>query len=244
MPTRDGLVLSLAGIAETLAISIPTLLDAARGRLTREACDARLARWSETLLRQAGVQLEVTGEPPRAGERAFMVMSNHRSLYDVPVLFASFPGPLRMVAKSELFRVPVWGPAMRAAEFIAVDRAGGPGALDDLRRAKGVIERGVSVWIAPEGTRSRDGSLGPFKSGGFRLALELACPILPVAIAGTEQIFPAKGARVRRGARVQVHYGAPVDTDVFGDSRKAELVAEVRGQIAAALGGLEQKRAR
>lgn len=233
---KHGLALSLAGVAETLSISIPTVLEAAVGKLTTELCDQRLARWAERLLTQAEVELHVHGRDKLEPGETYVVMSNHQSLYDVPVLFRAYPGRLRMVAKSELFRVPIWGRAMRVAGFIEVDRQHKARAIQSLARAKDVLDGGVSVWIAPEGTRSRSGVLGPFKSGGFMLALDTGHKILPVAVRGTAGILPAKGALVQRGAIVHVHFGDPIDPQSFGRERRSELIATVRSQIAALLG--------
>src|SRR5690606_25848764 len=108
-------------MAETLAISAPTLVEAMVGRVRRPVCDERLDRWSRRLLQQAEVTLDVRGYERVPQDETFILMSNHRSLYDIPVLFQAFPRTLRMVAKSELFRVPIWGPAMRVAGFIEVD---------------------------------------------------------------------------------------------------------------------------
>jgi len=231
----DGLALSLAGIAETLAISVPTVAEAALGRLTMESCDRRLARWSRRVLAQAGASIRVSGQENLVAGRTYVVMSNHRSLYDVPVLFSAYPGRLRMVAKTELFKVPIWGRAMRVAGFIEVDRQRAERAIESLRRAKQVLDGGTSVWIAPEGTRSKTGELGRFKSGGFMLALETSHAILPVALRGTEQILPAKGARVRRGAEVEVRFGTPIDPAAYGLDRRGALIDAVRTEIASML---------
>lgn len=230
-----GFVLALSGMAETLAISIPTVIEAARGTLTSDACDVRLRRWAARILAQADARIEIAGVTHLEPGTAYVVMSNHRSLYDVPVLFHGYPAPLRMVAKSELFQVPVWGRAMRVAGFIDVDRKDSGRAIASLKRAKGVLDSGISVWIAPEGTRSRSGALGAFKTGGFMLALETGHKILPVALRGTEHILPADGALVRRGARVSVKFGAPIDPAPFGKSGRTALIARVRDEISALL---------
>ena len=228
--------LALRGMGETLAISVPTLVDAVSGRLSMETCDARLDRWARRLLQQAEVELEVRGRENIPAGETFVVMSNHRSLYDIPVLFAAFPARLRMVTKTELFRVPVWGRAMRAAGFIEVDRKNRERAIESLKAARVTLDSGVNVWIAPEGTRSRTGELGEFKRGGFMLALDTARRIVPVAIRGSEQILAADGAQVHKGARVTAEFGAPIDASAFGAERKDELIAAVRGAIEAMLG--------
>src|SRR6266542_1422355 len=201
-----SLLVSLTGIAETLAIIAPTVIDAIRGRVTIERCDARLRGWAKRLLDHAEVS-RIVHNPERAGtDEVFIVMSNHRSLYDVPLLFESFPRTLRMVTKRELFRVPIWGPAMREAGFIEMDRDNRVRAKEGIEVAKARLTQGINVWIAPEGTRSRSGELGAFKTGGFRLALGTGLRVLPVGIRGTEKVLPADGVRVNRGATVELEF--------------------------------------
>ena len=162
-------------------------------------------------------------------------MSNHQSLYDIPVLYRTLPLRLRMVAKAELFRIPIWAQAMRAAGFIELDRSARERAIESLERAKAAIERGTSIWIAPEGTRSQDGSLGAFKLGGFHLAAGAGARILPVTVSGTRAILPAKGARVTPGAEVRVTVHAPVDPADYGGEVTDPLVQAVRRAIESAL---------
>jgi 1-acyl-sn-glycerol-3-phosphate acyltransferase len=222
---------SLSAVIETLAISAPTVVDAARGRLTVELCDARLRRWAKRLLDQAGVSRVVRRPELAAASEVFVLMSNHRSLYDVPLLFESFPRTLRMVTKTELFRVPIWGSAMHQAGFIELDRKNASRAREGIVAARERLAQGINVWIAPEGTRTRSGELGPFKGGGFRLAIGAGLRILPVAIRGTEKILPADGVLVRRGASVELEFGEPVDPAAFGESRREDLMNAVRSSI-------------
>src|SRR5262249_54559282 len=121
--------------------------------------------------------------------------------------------------------------AMRAAGFIEVDRKNRQRAIASLKAARATLDGGVDVWIAPEGTRSRTGALGPFKQGGFVLAIETARRILPVAIRGPEHPLPADGARVAAGARVEVELGEPIDATEFGEARRPDLVAHVRSTL-------------
>jgi 1-acyl-sn-glycerol-3-phosphate acyltransferase len=230
-----SLYVSLSGIAHTLAISVPTVIDAVRGQVTVERCDARLKRWATGLLDHAEVSRVVLNLERVPADETFILMSNHKSLYDVPLLIESFPRTLRMVTKSELFRVPIWGPAMREAGFIEIDRKDSQRAKEGLEVAKTRLAEGINVWIAPEGTRSRSGELGRFKSGGFRLAVATGFRILPVAIRGTEKILRADGVLVNRGASVELEFAEPVDPAPFGDGRRAELMTAVRDTIAAML---------
>jgi 1-acyl-sn-glycerol-3-phosphate acyltransferase len=230
-----GLYVSLSGIAHTLAISVPTVIDAVRGQVTIERCDARLRKWATSLLDHAQVSRTVHHLARVPADETFILMSNHKSLYDVPLLIESFPRTLRMVTKAELFRVPIWGPAMREAGFIEIDRNDSARAKEALEVAKTRLHEGINVWIAPEGTRSRSGELGAFKSGGFRLAMATGVRIVPVAIRGTEKILKADGVVVSRGASVEIEFAAPVDPKSFGNGKRANLVTSVRETIASML---------
>jgi 1-acyl-sn-glycerol-3-phosphate acyltransferase len=200
--------------------------------------EERLAWWSAKLLRDARVTLAITGcDNAGDGSEPLVVMSNHQSLYDIPVLFQSGLGRLRMVTKAELFKVPVWGPAMKASGFIRIDRGDREQAVGALREeGRALLASGTRVWIAPEGTRSMTGKLGRFKSGGFRMALEQGVRILPVAIEGTRDVLPAKGVVVQTGARVKVTILPPLDPAAYGVERRRALMTEVRRAIGDALG--------
>jgi 1-acyl-sn-glycerol-3-phosphate acyltransferase len=153
------------------------------------------------------------------------------------VLFQSVPGRLRMVAKSELFMVPIWGKAMLEAGFIRIDRSDQAQAIGALRDLGGqLLASGTRVWIAPEGTRSKTGEIGSFKSGGFRMALDAKVRILPVAIDGTRHVLPAKGVVVHRGKRVTATLLPPIDPAAYGADRRKELADDVRRALLGALG--------
>lgn len=190
--------------AWSLEISVPTVLEALAGRARRDLCDERIARWSRRMVDEVGARIEVIGREHLEDRSPAVVMSNHQSHYDIPVLYRILPGSVRMVAKKELFRIPVFGAALRAAEFIEVDRGDRAKAIESLKGARRLIESGITVWIAPEGTRSLDGRLGAFKKGGFILAEEADVPILPVSIDGTRRILPAKTSRIQYGQQVRV----------------------------------------
>ncbi|HEU5073333.1 MAG TPA: lysophospholipid acyltransferase family protein [Polyangiaceae bacterium] len=218
-------------VVSTAKISVPTLVEAARGKLDPKTCDERLDQWSRSLLEDAKIQLTVRGLEHAVSDENFVVMSNHQSLYDIPVLFQALRRRIRMVAKRELFRVPVWGRAMRAAGFIEVDRDDHERAVESLRRAADAIEHGNDVWIAPEGTRSRDGSLQPFRKGGFHLALAAGARILPVSIDGTRRVLEARGFRVHPGASVRVSVHLPLDPRAHSANEIEELMTRVRESI-------------
>jgi 1-acyl-sn-glycerol-3-phosphate acyltransferase len=222
-------------VVQTLRISTPTVVESLLGRVDREVCDARLVSWSRKLLERAHVALEIRGREHVAAGEVYLVMSNHHSLYDIPVLFQAFPGTLRMVAKTELFRVPIWGAAMRASGFVEIDRGHRERARESLRLARErMCRERISIWIAPEGTRSRDGRLGAFKKGPFHLAVDAGLPVLPATIVGTFQVLQKGGERVARGAPVRVTFHPPIDPATYGGDRDA-LSADVRRAIASAM---------
>ncbi len=206
-----GLVHSLRIVADMARLTAPSIIEAARGRLKRDAIDER-ARWfARRVVHTLEVNLAVSGGERVSPDETYVYMSNHQSHLDIPMLYATLPSPtIRMLGKTELFRIPLWGPALRAAEFIEVDRANPRRARESVQRAAELVRNGVCVYLAPEGTRSRDGRIGPLKKGGFHLALATGVPIVPVALRGTIDILP-RGARLAQpGKTVHVHIGAPI----------------------------------
>lgn len=219
--------------AHTLRASVPTMLDGLLGRVDRGVIDRRIDVWSRALLDELGVRVRIHGAENLRGWTPAVVMSNHQSHYDIPVLFQVIPAPLRMIAKAELSRIPIWGRAMRAAGIVFVDRGDRARAIASLELAKRELAQGVSIWIAPEGTRSRDGALGPFKKGGFVLAEEVGAGIVPVTISGTREVLPANSLDTRCGVEVQVTVHPRVDPRAYPD--RDALIAAVRARIASAL---------
>jgi 1-acyl-sn-glycerol-3-phosphate acyltransferase len=223
----------LKSIAVTLWITVTTVSDVYRGRYRREVGDRRLRWWSERLL--CFVQLSVRVVNPRqvaipAG-RPCILMCNHSSLYDVPITFQTFPGSIRMLTKKELFRVPIWGRGLRAGEFVSIDRDDREQAFRDLEAARAKMESGIVLWVAPEGTRSRDRKLGSFKKGGFMLALRTGATILPFGIRGASRVLPPKTLDFNLGETIEVHVGTPVDASRFTVETRDALMREVEAQL-------------
>lgn len=200
----------------TARISIPTVVESLFGVRDPRVYDARLVQWARALTDEAHVDVSVQGEFPSSG--SYLVLSNHQSLYDIPVLFAVSPLPLRMAAKAELFRIPIWGRAMKIAGFVPIDRSRGREARERLRlAAEQLSKHGRSLWMAPEGTRGDGAVLGSFRTGAFELAHDLKLPILPISVDGTAKIL-GKGERVvRRGVRVNVKVHAVIHPAEYPD---------------------------
>ena len=173
--------------------------------------------------------VEVGGVEPAALSHPYVVVSNHQSLADIPVI-SRLPWEMKWVGKAELFRLPVMGWLMRLADDIPVDRADPSSRASVLLRAQDKIEAGVSVMFFPEGTRSRDGRLKTFYDGAFLLAIEAGVPVLPLAIDGTMDALPKHGWRFSR-ADVRLDVLAPVPTDGLTEADVPALRDRVRSAI-------------
>ncbi|MBH1988814.1 MAG: 1-acyl-sn-glycerol-3-phosphate acyltransferase [Myxococcaceae bacterium] len=199
--------------------------------LSLQESEKHVRRFSERLLQATHTRLEVNGLEHIQPKQSYVLMSNHASMMDIPVLLCAFPSILRMVAKQILFRVPFLGGAMSQAGFIPIDRKNLKIAKQQLEEAKTRLQEGISVWIAPEGTRSISGELLPFKKGGFHVALSLGTPILPVWIEGADNVMRADSIRVCPSQTVRVTFGEPILTQGFGIERIDDLIREVRGSL-------------
>jgi 1-acyl-sn-glycerol-3-phosphate acyltransferase len=230
--------LSLLNIYETLHISVSTTVDAIRGTVPKELSDRRLARWAANIVDHLGIRLDVRGRENLGRGETYLVMSNHQSHYDIPVLFVVIGSNIRMIAKKELFRVPIFGRALAAGGFIAIDRNNRARAFRSLQQANDLLSSGTHVWIAPEGTRSKDGHLLPFKKGAFYLALEAGLPILPVTVSGTRNALPAGTFLSSAGATVRVTIHPKIDPRPFaaqGKLGRDALMTRVRESLESGL---------
>jgi 1-acyl-sn-glycerol-3-phosphate acyltransferase len=194
--------------------------------------------WSSSLLAASLIRVEVRYDSALEPGRSYVFLANHQSLFDIPVLIASSPGQVRMMAKRSLFLIPLFGWGLKAGGFIPVDRADRSTARQSFASAAAHLREGTSMLLFPEGTRSLTDTLLPFQRGGFLLALKSGLPIVPVGIRGTRPI-QRKGSWVIRPGQVVISYGAPIDAASYGLKRKHELTGEVRGRIAG-LAGLER----
>jgi len=165
---------------------------------------ARMIIWTNFIK----VTLSCEGDP---GPGPYVIISNHQSYLDIPALLVRLPFNYRMVAKKELFRIPVFGWGMKLAGYIEVDRSDSRKAIQGMSAAEHQLSEGRSVVIFPEGTRSRDGNLLPMKKGAFVLALKHKAPILPVTVHGSFRILP-KGTLRMGSSEIRVHLGKPIPT--------------------------------
>lgn len=169
--------------------------------------------WGRTWCRAAGVRLTVEGLERIDPKQAYVVISNHQSAFDIFAHFAALPVQIRFLAKQELFRIPLFGAAMRRIGIVEVDRGAGRATHQAVNRGAAANMRlGRSLMIYPEGTRSRDGAMLPFKKGAFAIARNLGVPILPTAITGSRQVW-SPGSKMIRSGHITVTILDPISTE-------------------------------
>lgn len=187
--------------------------------------------WSWLILATTGVSVELRGLEQLEPNRTYIFVANHQSIYDIPVVFATLPYQLRIIAKESLGRFPFLGWHLRRTGHLLVDRRN-PDRAGILRRWRDLVGQGLSLIIFPEGTRSADGRVGIFKAGSFLLAIEAQLPIVPLSIQGTRDVMRKGRLMTRPGhAVLQVH--APVDVSGLQPGDARALAARVRDIVAA-----------
>ena len=188
--------------------------------------DRVLHAWAGRLLEVTDLPVETRGlERIASGGCVYAV--NHASFVDVWVLVAKLPGSVRFVAKRELYRVPIFGWALRATGQIPLDRRDREAAARSYRSAAGVVRGGRSVIVFVEGTRTRTGRLGEFKKGAFVLAIEAGAPVVPVYLRGTRAAMP-RGSLWLRRRPVTLVAGEPIPTASLTYDDRDALLARVR----------------
>ena len=166
----------------------------------------------------------------------YIIMSNHNSLLDIPVILSTLLGPLgavRFLAKKELFRIPLFGNAIHQAQMISIDRHSMEQAKKDLAVAKQALEDGLTLIVFPEGTRSDDENLLPFKKGAFFIAIEMGATIIPVRLKGVSKILPARSLEIHPKGNVQICIGTPICCQNYTIENREDLVQKVRSEILA-----------
>ena len=226
---RPALVWLLAGPAMAVAVLLAALAAIFRGQ--RKGFWLIAPGYIRLMALGFGIERRLEGwaslpQPLRDGAPVIF-FANHASLLDPPLLISTLPDHPVFIAKRELGRVPVLGWAIRLAGFILIDRAHQRKAYASLTDAAARIRAGQSVAIFPEGTRSADGALLPFKRGSFHLALEAGVPLVPLALRGGHAILP-KGQWRTRGGPYVLTVGEPLDPAGFQDPEALRIAAEAR----------------
>jgi 1-acyl-sn-glycerol-3-phosphate acyltransferase len=179
-----------------------------------------------------GVKIEVRGLEHLEPGGNYIFMSNHVSNLDPPVLIPVIPGRCSVLVKKELFRIPVLGTGMRLGELVPVDRSDRESAISSVQEATTVLHEGLHMVIYPEGTRSSDGRLLPFKKGPFHLAMDSGVPVVPVTILGTYESWPKDRFALHRGTAT-VTFHPPINPRDYAD--RDVLTEAVRDAIASAM---------
>jgi 1-acyl-sn-glycerol-3-phosphate acyltransferase len=180
-----------------------------------------------------GIRVEVDGLDRLDPRTPYVFMSNHLSFLDGPILVTVIDRPVRVIVKNFVLRIPVLGFGMRFSGYVPVDKEGaGAGRRSIARAAKLIKERGYSFLIYPEGQRSWDGKIQPFRRGGFFLALDARVPIVPVSIRGTFELMPRGKWLIRKGP-VRIVFHEPIPVGGVTQETMAELMERVRAAVAA-----------
>ena len=193
-------------------------------------CHKCAGAWARSILAVSRIKVTVKGLSNIDSIKSCIYMPNHQSNFDIPVLLGHLNVQFRWLAKVELFKIPIFGYAMKRAGYISIDRSNRKSAFKSLKRAAKIIREGVSVLIFPEGTRNKESNIGQFKKGGFVLAVDSGVPIVPVIIHGTRAIMPTKKLLIRP-KDVILEIKKPIETRDYTRKTKEDLMEKVRQTI-------------
>lgn len=186
--------------------------------------------WAKCILAFSNIKITVKGLSNLNSGSSYIFMPNHMSNLDIPVLQAYLPVQFRWLAKAELFKIPIFGYAMKRAGYISIDRSNRDSAIESLNKVAEIIRDGVSVIIFPEGTRSHTYNIQPFKKGGFILAVDSGVPIIPMIIHGTGKIMPKNQVSIKPG-NVMLEISKPIESSNYTRETKNDLMKKVRNVI-------------
>jgi 1-acyl-sn-glycerol-3-phosphate acyltransferase len=193
---------------------------------------ARFALWL------GGVRIRVTGgHNIPAGVCVFV--ANHASNVDPPAVVAAIPRRVALLGKKEVFRIPILGRALLLADFVPVDRSNRAAAIASVEQAVAHMKKGVSYLVFPEGTRSPDGRLRPFKKGPFVMAIRAGVHVVPIAVVGAHKRM-RKGSNALYPGTMEVHFLPPVESHPYREEQREELRMRVQAAIAARLPAEQQ----
>ena len=186
--------------------------------------------WAKVILWVSGVQGEVVGREKIDPAKTYIFMCNHQSFVDIFVLLSNIPKDFKFIMKKELMRIPILGSTMRRAGYMEIERDDPRESIKQLALAIEKIKSGISVLIFPEGTRSPDGKLLPFKKGGFYIAIRSKCEVVPLYIQGTHLIGPRGSWSMKKG-RYKLIIGNPVSTKGYTKKDTEKLMELIREKM-------------
>ena len=215
----------------TLFFSVMTLLDIFLVRRSEQKVQVFPVTWGKTICRLAGVKVRIEGAENLTPDQTYIFVGNHVSQFDIFGFQGYFPHDFRWIAKKELFRIPLFGPAMLRSGIVPIDRSHGREALRSLNKAAEQIAGGTSVLIFPEGTRSADGRLHPFKTGAVMLSIKAGVPVIPIGFNGTYSILP-KGKLLANCGEIVIRIGSPISTESYKPADKQKLANHLHDRVA------------
>jgi 1-acyl-sn-glycerol-3-phosphate acyltransferase len=191
--------------------------------------------WSKVSLLAAGVIVEVEGSELIPRDQPLIFMGNHQSNFDILVLFQAVPIRFNWLAKDELFKIPFFGRSMHSAGYIPINRGDGRDSLKSIDSAAELVRSGTSIAIFPEGTRSNDGNLLPFKRGGFVLAAKAGVPIIPFSISGSMKVNPPDNIFCILPGVIRIKFSPPIQIKTNGEKQQMLIMDQVRMAIVSGL---------
>lgn len=189
--------------------------------------------WLDFVCWLHGIRFEIDrSESEFDPSRPTLIVSNHQSLWDIPAAMKAFRGAnVRMVAKKELFAIPIFGTVLRFGDFISVDRGNQTSSKAATRAIGERLARGIHVWVAPEGTRSDGSTLLPFKKGAFAVAIDSQIPVQPIVIIDSYKALPKTSWFPRAGSVVHVKILKQVSTAGLAANERGALAQKVYDQM-------------
>ena len=224
------LILSTLCVASTLLFGSLAILLV--GLKLPKAANVMPILWARTIALVTPARVLVSGRENIDPQQSYVVTANHLSYFDIIAIYGWLGIDFRWVMKQELIKVPVLGYACKVLGHVFIDRSNSESAIDSINAARSRLKNGTSIFFFPEGTRSSDGRIQPFKKGAFRLAQELNLPILPITMSGSQNICPARTLDVMPGTiNVIIHKPIPANSDL----EVSELATQARDAIISSL---------
>lgn len=221
----------LVGAAATVLLA-PVVIVAGLFRLrVQRLYDWAGRSWSQSIMWASGCEVRIEGLEHIHMDEPQVLVGNHQSWFDVMAVAANLPKTFHFVAKKELEKIPLWGPAWKACRHISIDRSDRAAAVASLEQAgRQLKEERSAVVMFAEGTRSPTDHLLPFKKGPFMLALHSGVPVVPFGVAGSRRVFPKGSWRVRTGPII-LRFGPPIPTSDLDIDDREGLMQRVRREV-------------
>jgi 1-acyl-sn-glycerol-3-phosphate acyltransferase len=230
-PFRYLTLINVFFIGVSVAIYAPIVLLVATTR-NRNLTTWFIRSWNKSVIRIFLLRVHAEGMEHYDPKRPCLLVSNHQSHLDIPALYSKLGGHIRMVAKKELFEIPLFGPCLKACEFIPIHRESRQAGAEVSRKIRERIRSGLQMWVAPEGTRSQDGVVRTFKRGSFGIAIDAGVPIQPIAIIDARDALPKKSILPIPFRTIHIKILPPIPTEGMGSEEKANLAERCRKLIA------------